>query len=207
MSMKYAKINHMSDDDLKKVANFLFEAGMLQKTPRSGFFFLGSGSQSVAEHLNRVGYIGFILAKMNKDADVGKVLEMCMFHDFAEARVSDLNYVHQKYVERRESDAVRDLAEKMPFGDEIQSIIEAYNARDSIEAKLTKDADNLELLLALKEQIDIGNERARTWIPALLPRIKTDEGKKLAEAILETESDEWWYGDKDDDWWVDRNKK
>ena len=32
-------------DSQKNIANFLFEAGMLAKTPRSGFHFLGSGKQ------------------------------------------------------------------------------------------------------------------------------------------------------------------
>ncbi len=196
----------MKDGDLKQIANFLFEAGILQKTPRSGFYFLGSGSQSVAEHLNRVTYIGFVLSQMNEEADTAKVLEMCMFHDFAEARVSDLNYVHQKYTERKEGEAVNDLVATLPFGDKIKSIIDEYEDRQSIEAKLTKDADNLELLLALKEQADIGNERANTWIVPLMQRLKTEEGRRLAEVIVNTDSDAWWYGDKDDSWWVSRNK-
>jgi putative hydrolase of HD superfamily len=38
----------MKNDRLEKIVDFLFEVGMLAKTPRSGFFFLGSGEQSVA---------------------------------------------------------------------------------------------------------------------------------------------------------------
>jgi putative hydrolase of HD superfamily len=192
--------------DLKSIINFLFETGILQHTPRSGFFFLGSGSQSVAEHINRVCYIGMVLAKMNKQADTAKVLEMCLLHDLAETRVSDLNYVHQQYNERLEEKAVNDLAETLPFGDEMKGRIEEYEARESIEAQLTKDADNLEFLLSLKEQIDIGNKRAATWIKPLLGRLLTEEGKLLAKGIIATDSDAWWYGDKDNDWWVNRNK-
>ena len=43
--------------DLTSIVDFLFEVGILAKTPRSGFHFLGSGEQSVAEHINRVSYI------------------------------------------------------------------------------------------------------------------------------------------------------
>jgi len=99
--------------DIKKVADFLFEVGMLAKTPRSGFFFLGSGEQSVAEHINRASYIGFVLASMDKSVDMSKVLKMCLLHDLAEARVSDLNYVHQKYAETKEEKAVEDLVHVM----------------------------------------------------------------------------------------------
>ena len=34
--------------DNKKIANFLFEVGILARTPRSGFHFLGTGDQRVA---------------------------------------------------------------------------------------------------------------------------------------------------------------
>ena len=192
--------------DIKKVADFLFEVGMLAKTPRSGFFFLGSGEQSVAEHINRASYIGFVLASMDKHADMSKVLKMCLLHDLAEARVSDLNYVHQKYAETKEEKAVEDLAASVPFGEDIKNIISEYEKRESKEAKFAKDADNLEFLLSLKEQVDIGNKRAESWIPPLLKRFLTEEAKQLANAIIETDSDHWWFGDKDDSWWINRDK-
>lgn len=194
------------EENLKPIANFLFETGMLQKTPRSGFFFLGSGAQSVADHINRVSYVGFVLAKMNGQADLSKILQMCLFHDLAEARVSDLNYVHQKYNERLETKATNDLAATLPFGDDMKQIVEEYEERKTLEAKLTKDADNIELLLCLKEQSDIGNTRADSWMPPSLGRLLTEEGKQLAKEILKTDSDNWWYGNKDDQWWVNKNK-
>ena len=46
----------------KSVANFLFEVGILARTPRSGFHFLGTGDQTVAEHINRACYIAYMLA-------------------------------------------------------------------------------------------------------------------------------------------------
>lgn len=193
--------------DLKSVANFLFEAGMLARTPRSGFMFLGSGDQSVAEHLNRVCYIGFVLASVSKEeVDMNKVLKMCLFHDFAEARTSDLNYVHQKYAKVNENAAIADLVSSVPFGESIRDILHEYEERQTRESRLAKDSDNLELLLSLKEQADIGNERALTWIPPLMKRFLTPEAFEIAETILSTDSDEWWYGNKGDQWWVTRNK-
>ena len=194
--------------DLKGIANYLFEAGILNKTPRSGFWFLGSGEQSVAEHIHRMIHVGFALAKM-EGADVSKVVQMVLFHDFAEGRTADLNYVHQKYVTSDEEAAVNDLVKTLPFGQDIKDLLHEYEKRESIESKLVKDADNIELLLSLKEQQDVGNERAATWIPSLMMRLKTESGKKLAEAIVSTQSDDWWFSEKDkaDSWWVDRNGK
>ena len=193
--------------DLNKITNFLFETGMLSKTPRSGFHFLGSGKQSVAEHINRVGYIGFALAMMSEDVDVAKVLEMCLFHDITETRISDANYVHQKYLKRDEKKAINDLEKDFPFGGKVKEILEEYEERGIKEAKLAKDADNLELLLSLKEQFDIGNKRAKTWIPSVISRLVTDEAKQLAGEIIKTDSDAWWFTEKNGDWWVNRKKE
>jgi putative hydrolase of HD superfamily len=197
----------MKDANLDPIVDFLFEVGILAKTPRSGFFFLGSGEQSVAEHINRVCYIGYTLAKIAGDVDTGKVVQLCLFHDISESRISDLNYVHQKYTERLEQKAHHDLASALPFGEDVKALLDEYEERESKESLLAKDADNLELLLSLKEQLDIGNTRAKTWFSPLVQRLKTEEAKVLAEHIIEIESDRWWYGQKDDEWWVRRNKE
>ncbi|NTV22606.1 MAG: HD domain-containing protein [Candidatus Yonathbacteria bacterium] len=197
--------NHKEKTELENVADFLFEVGILAKTPRSGFFFLGSGEQSVAEHINRTCYIGYCLAEMAGDVDTGKVVQLCLFHDISESRISDLNYVHQKYTERFEHRAHEDLTASLPFGDKMKALIDEYEERESKEARLAKDADNIEFILSLKEQLDIGNERANTWLPATVKRLKTEEGKNLAERVLTIDSDAWWYGDKEDEWWVSRN--
>ncbi len=196
----------MENEKIDKVVDFLFETGMLARTPRSGFHFLGSGEQSVAEHINRTSYIGYCLAQLAGDVDVGLVVQMCLFHDVSESRISDLNYVHQKYTERLEDKAHEDLTSPLPFGDKLKSLIDDYEKRESKEAILAKDADNIEFLLSLKEQLDTGNQRAATWIPSLLKRLKTDEAKNLAEKIVEIDSDRWWFGDKENDWWVNRQK-
>jgi len=54
---------------VKDIVNFLFEVGMLQKTPRTGFQFLGSGCESVAEHVLRTIFIGYTLCKLEQDID------------------------------------------------------------------------------------------------------------------------------------------
>ena len=191
---------------IDKITDFLFEVGILSKTPRSGFFFLGSGEQSVAEHLNRVTYIGYVLCKMIPEADSAKVMQMCLFHDLAEARTSDLNYVHQKYAQANEERALEDIAKSLPFGQEIKNLVEERNAGVTIESKMAKDADRLEWILSLKEQVDIGNTRAESWLPSAVKRVETEQAKQIAEQILKTDSDHWWFGDKDNQWWITRNK-
>lgn len=192
--------------NFKNIVDFLFEVGILSKTPRSGFYFLGSGEQSVAEHLNRVTIIGYVLCQISSGADEKKVVEMCLFHDLAEARTSDLNYVHQKYAKADENKALGDLAKTLPFGEKIKKLVEERNEGKTLEGQLARDADQLEWILSLKEQVDTGNARAETWLPSAVKRLKTDEARKLAELILKTPSDNWWFGEKDNSWWINRDE-
>ncbi len=186
---------------MKGLANFFFEVGMLKRTPRSGFQFLGSGVESVAEHSYRAAIIGFTLARLDGQVDVGRVLQMCLFHDIPEARTGDLNYVNKKYVQADEQRAVDDLAATLPFGDEYRSLLDEYRSRQSREAQLAHDADQLEMILALKEYKDLGNRYADEWYPFALRRLTTDTARRLAESIWCTDSSRWWFDD-DEDWWI-----
>jgi len=186
---------------MKNLANFLFEVGMLQKTPRTGFQFLGSGCESVAEHILRTVYVGYTLCKLDPRADEEKVLKMCLFHDLPEARTGDMNYVNKKYVTVDEAKALRDLTETLPFGGEMAGLMSEFNERRSREARIAHDADQLALILQLKEYGDLGNKYSKDWIAFALKRLYTAEAVEMARAILETDSSDWWFKDKSD-WWV-----
>lgn len=187
---------------MKQIANFLFEAGMLKRTPRSGFQFLGSGSESVAEHIFRTVYIGYALGHLSAErVDHDRLIRLCLFHDLPEARIGDLNYVNKKYVKADVEKAVNDLAETLPFGNEIRELVFEFEKGESIEARLAYDADQLEMILALKEYKDLGNTYADEWLDFALKRLKTDTARELAKTILETDSSLWWFSEKSD-WWV-----
>jgi len=186
---------------VKNIANFFYEVGMLKKTPRSGFQFLGSGAESVAEHSYRTAMIGYALAKMSEGVDCGRVVMMCLFHDLPEARIGDLNYVNKKYVQANEKKAIDDLAATLPFGREYQDTLEEFGEHDSPEARIAHDADQLEMILALKEHKDLGNRYADEWFPFAVRRLQTDLAKELAETIWQTDSSLWWF-DNESDWWV-----
>jgi putative hydrolase of HD superfamily len=197
----------MKKKDKKQIANFFYETGILAKTPRSGFHFLGSGQQSVAEHINRVVFIGYSLALSVEKVNLAKVLQMCLLHDLHEGRTSDLNYVHQKYTKTQESKAVGDLVKAIPFGKQFKKILKEYLERKTIEARLAKDADRLEWIISLKEQLDTGNTKAKEWLPSAIKRLDTKVAKELAAEIMKINSDDWWFEDKSDSWWVNRDKK
>ena len=75
---------------MKGLARFLFEAGMLKKMRRSGYPFLGSGGESVADHCFRAALLGYMLPFSQEGVDAPRVALMLMHHDLAEARSGDI---------------------------------------------------------------------------------------------------------------------
>lgn len=191
---------------MEDIANFLFEVGMLNKTPRTGFQFLGSGKESVAEHVLRAIFIGYALCKLEPDVDELRVLKICLVHDLPEARTGDMNYVSKKYVTVDEEKAVQELTDTLFFGDDIKGAIDEFNGKKTRESLLARDADQLALILQLKEYGDLGNKYSREWIEFALKRLHTDTAKKLADKILKTDSSAWWFKDESD-WWVNGNNR
>lgn len=189
------------DSMFQRAVQFLFEAGMLKKTPRTGYQFLGSGGESVADHSFRTAVIGYILGTMENDLDRGKLVLMCLFHDLPEARTGDHNYVNKRYVQSDEDSALRDQVRDLFCGDEIIALTREYNEGKSPESILSHDADQLDLILELKEQLDSGNSNAREWLAYAVQRLQTESAQRLAHEILSSHSSDWWF-DKKTDWWV-----
>jgi putative hydrolase of HD superfamily len=184
-----------------RLVDFLFEVGMLKRTPRTGYQFLGSGGESVADHCFRTAVIGYALACREPSADRNKVVLMCLFHDFPEARTGDHNYMNKRYVKTDEEHALRDMTEGLGFGPEIMELATEFNRCHTLEARISKDADQLDLILELKEQLDVGNPNAADWITYAMKRLGTEGARAAALDILETHSTHWWF-DKRTDWWV-----
>jgi len=194
---------------MKSIINFLFEVGMLKKTPRTGYQFLGSGQESVAEHSFRTAVIGYMLSLQEPGADSLKTTLMCLFHDIHEARTGDRNYVNKRYVHIDEDRAIGDMTHGIPFGDEIISLTREFNDGESLESSISRDADQLDLILELKEQQDLGNRYAGEWLYYAEKRLLTENAKKMAQEILKTDSTEWWFTKKIELWvhGTDDNKK
>ncbi len=150
---------------MERIASFLFEVGMLKRTPRSGWQFLGTGSESVADHVFRMTLISYALASRDKTVDTDRAIRLALVHDLPEARTGDLNYMNQKYATADEESAAADMVRGLPFGDEIDGLLSEYRDESTPESILVHDADQLELLMSLKEQLDAGNPQAEDWVP------------------------------------------
>jgi putative hydrolases of HD superfamily len=177
---------------MQRIAEFVFEALFLKHVQRSGYQFLGAGRESVAEHVYAATMIAFILSRLEGRADAERLICMSLFHDFAEARIGDLNYVQKHYVRADESSATSDGLRDLPFGAYIQSLLTEFEAGESLEAQLARDADQLALIVDLKHLNDLGYQTPQQWLPHVEKRLQTRTAKDLAHSLLNTPRDEWW---------------
>lgn len=189
---------------MTRLADFLFECNMLRKTPRTGYQFLGTGSENVAEHSFGTAVIGFVLAQM-AGANKERTALMCLFHDLHEARTGDFNYVNRMYNTSLRTRALADALSGTGLGEDLMPLWEELEQTESLESRLAQDADQIDLLLNLKEQSDLGNKYADKWLAAAEKRVRTPEGKKLAAAVLKTDHTDWWFLGPDQSWWEKKN--
>lgn len=177
---------------MARLAEFLFEALQLKRVQRTGYQFLGTGRESVAEHTFAVCTVAWVLARLAPQADLSRLLTMCLLHDLPESRVGDLNQVQKMYVASDESKAVADMVRGLAFGRDIRTLIDEFNARETLEAQLAHDADQLAFLLDLKFLSDLGYGAAKRWSDHVTQRLGTPAGIQLAHDIADTRSDAWW---------------
>ena len=86
----------MSADD--SIVKYIFEAGMLKRTARSGWWAENiKNPESVADHSFRTALIAFFLAKM-EGADAERICTAAVFHDMTEARLGDMNKITARYM-------------------------------------------------------------------------------------------------------------
>lgn len=177
---------------MKSIANLLFEACFLKQLPRSGYAYLGTGKESVAEHVYSTTFIAFVMAQLEPKVDAHRLVSMCLVHDLPEARLGDLNYVQKHYLNKVDAEALKDAVQEVPFGSRIESLTAEFEACETLESRLAHDADQLALLIDLKSLKDIGYQSPDTWLPHVEKRLKTTLGRQLGNALLATDRDSWW---------------
>ncbi|MFW6324109.1 MAG: HD domain-containing protein [Desulfovibrionales bacterium] len=189
----------------KRLADFLFEVGMLRKTPRTGYQFLGSGAENVAEHSFRTAVIAYTLAKL-EGADIQRTVFLALFHDLHEARTGDFNYVNKIY---NTTDAEKALSDSLQGTglDEILDFHQELETAESQEAVLAQDADQIDLILNLKEELGLGNRYAATWMECAMERLRTKIGRRMAQEIAKSDHTDWWFQGQDRYWWTRKNGK
>jgi putative hydrolase of HD superfamily len=100
--------------------------------------------ESVAEHSFRTAIIGYLLALM-EGADPARTATLCLFHDSQESRIGDVPLIGKGYVVTTPNPQVTaDQVAGLPaeLGQAVRDLVDEYEARESLEARLAKDADS-----------------------------------------------------------------
>ncbi len=181
----------MKTHNYARIADFLFEIGTLRNMKRTHCQVLPQANDTIASHSFETAIAGVILARMEK-VDENKVLKMCLFHDIAEARTGDANFVHSHYVKQDEKQAIKDQIHSTPIENEVSKIIEEYTERKSKEAIVAKDADLLNQIILQCNYLKNSRDLER-WNRHSIKKLKTKSARALAKAITKRNPFDWFY--------------
>ena len=156
----------------------LFELGTLRFVPRSWAQLHQPGFANVSEHVFRMAWIAMILAK-REGANLGTVLRMTLVHDVTESRTGDVHTLTRHYVQRDDAKAAKHIFANTSLEADAHALLQEYHERTTIEAKVVKDADMLDVDMELRELEAKGGDYPSTW---------KEKRKSIAENDLLTES-------------------
>ncbi len=192
--------------EIQRLIASIYEASSLRKIQRSHqqTLLTSDPSDTIASHVSLVAHIGVLLAQL-AGVDAGKVAIMCIFHDDTETRTGDQSWVHKKHIESNE-EAIRTAQLELPgMGSEILDLMKEYDERETLTAKVAKDADTLAQWILLHEYAHAGNKEAQRWIDTdkdKKERLYTEEGRRLFQEIPQQRPSSWW-----DDLWAATRRK
>lgn len=179
--------------DLKKILKVFLTLQWAKELPRQGFIALGfkrNEADSVAAHSFSTSLLAYFLAKqLKKDGqniDPEKVLKMGLVHDIGETIVGDVGTFVKSMAggvfKDIEKEGVKALVDGLDSEDEIISLVEEYNDRKTIEARVVKVADNLDALAQAKGVP--GAADALKYFKQVTHITKFDWHKKAIDLIL-----------------------
>lgn len=194
----------------QRIVNFLYEVGTMRKLMRMHrqVLLTDDMSDSIASHSYRVAIISWFLAR-EEGIDPYKTVMMSLLHDMAEVRSNDHNWVHKKYIKVFEEEIHDDQLGSLPYP-ELREFVAEYDARESKEAIVAKDADLLDQILLLREYDWVGNKEAKIWlygrsgqkVNEQIKKLQTGSAKKLGEMMYQVNPSDWWNGI-----WTSNNRK
>jgi putative hydrolases of HD superfamily len=185
----------MTDAEMQAIIRLYHEAGHLKRSKRTGWWRAGiTDPESVAEHSWRTAVIAYFIA-IAEGADPERTVTIGVFHDLAETRTGDIEYVARHYLTAASDETIaKDQARDLPASmtDAFLSVIRQMEDGASLEAVCARDADKLECLLQAREYQRQGHQDVQEWIDNMAAAVRTETGRALAAAALQAEPTEWW---------------
>lgn len=147
--------------EARKLLDALLVAERLKDTIRHCYTAKGR-HESVAEHSWMMTLMAFFMRDEFKEADMDKVIRMCIIHDLGECFTGDIpTFDKNETHEKTEEDLLLNWVSSLPenYAVEMRELYEEMAERKTVEAKIYKAIDSLEALI----QHNISD--LSTWIP------------------------------------------
>lgn len=160
----------------------------------------GGRRESVAEHSWRITLMAYLVSDEFPEADLTKLLKMCLIHDLGETFTGDIpTFDKTDFDEAKEAAVldrwVRELPQ--PFAEEMRTLYREMDERKTLESRIYKALDNLEALIQHNEsdistwipleydlQMTYGNDKVQfsEYLRSLRDEIRNDSIAKIQEA-------------------------
>lgn len=147
--------------DPRALLNVLSVAERLKDATRH-CYTSGGRHESVAEHSWRAALMAYFMKDEFPDADMDKVIKMCLIHDLGEAFTGDIpTFIKTLSDSKKEEELLTEWVSSLPpeFSQEMLALFQEMEERQTTEAKIFKAIDGLEALIQHNES-DLS-----TWIP------------------------------------------
>ncbi len=118
--------------------------------------------ESVAEHSWRIALMAMLIGPEFPEADMDRVIRMCLIHDLGEAFTGDIPTFYKTDADTEKEDAIFDRwVQTLPpeTKAEFSALLSEMNALETLEAKIYKALDKMEAVIQHNES-DIS-----TWLP------------------------------------------
>lgn len=189
--------------DTGAALSFLNLAGKLKNVPRTGWVRRGLSEvcrvESVADHSWRMSAAAFLLSNTptsnEKGApmlDVGKVVQLAVLHDIAEAITGDIVPGDISKDDKRllEDKAVEELTEKLGLysplaAEKVRLLIHEYESRSSPEAVAVKDLDMLEMVVQADEYEQSTGSDLSEFFESVDGRFRTPAIRAIGDKLVE----------------------
>lgn len=147
--------------DPRKLLETLHIAERLKDATRH-CYTSGGRHESVAEHSWRLALMAYLISDEFPDADMDKVIKMCLIHDIGEAFTGDIPvFMKTDGDEKKEEELLFSWVDRLPepYSTEMNALYREMAERKTLEARIYKSLDGLEAIIQHNES-DIS-----TWEP------------------------------------------
>ncbi|MBR0136351.1 MAG: HD domain-containing protein [Clostridia bacterium] len=185
--------------DPKELLSILHVAERLKDVPRH-CYTSGGRRESVAEHSWRIALMAYFVSDEFPEADMDKVIKMCLIHDLGEAFTGDIpTFLKTAADEKREEELLFDWVRSLPepYSSEMSALYNEMAERKTLEARIYKCMDGFEAVVSHNESdistwepneyqlnLDYAFDRAAFsgYLTALRRAIREETEKKIEES-------------------------